>query len=108
MSAVKLWQSFLLGNKDGIVMQGKEPARKCLATTLGHHPRAVYSLDWGQGELVTGGSGDTISVFREEREEWVCAHTELWVSVLVDNLNLFIQLYICRIETIRTVGYSGL
>ena len=35
--------------------QGKEPVRKCVATIAGHHPRAVYSLGWGQGGLVTVG-----------------------------------------------------
>ena len=46
--------------------QWKELAWKCVATIAGHHPRAVYSLDWGKGGLVTCRGDGTIRVFREE------------------------------------------
>lgn len=76
-TTVKIWQSFLPGNKEGIATKGKEPAWKCVSTISGLHPRAVYALDWGQEGLATGGGDDAIRIFREEGDDWICAHTEL-------------------------------
>jgi WD40 repeat protein len=74
-----VWRAFPAGNKEGIPVEAKGgPAWRCEATLSGHHNRAVYSIDWGQSGIVTGGGDDAIRVFREaEGEEgWECVHTE--------------------------------
>jgi len=71
-TSVKVWQSFLPEK------QGDEPSWKCTATLSGHHPRAVYSIDWGAEGLVTACGDDAIRVFQEGKDEtWNCTHVEL-------------------------------
>ena len=75
-TSVKIWQSYGPGNNQGIQNPGGggEPAWKCVATLSGYHCRAIYSLDWGEAGLVTGGGDDTVRVWREagegEAAEW--------------------------------------
>jgi len=74
--SVKIWKQFLPGNKEGIPTQGKDPTWKCVYTIGGVHPRAIYDLDWGQqGYIATAGGDDSIRIFREVDDDWICEHT---------------------------------
>ena len=74
-TSVKVWQSYRPGNKEGIQTSGSDPAWKCVTTLSGYHSRAVYSIDWGQAGLVTGGGDDSIRVWREAGQDWELAIT---------------------------------
>jgi len=69
-TSVKIWQSYKPGNNEGIQNSGSDPSWKCSATLSGYHSRAVYSIDWGEAGLVTGGGDDTIRVWQEAGADW--------------------------------------
>ena len=69
-TSVRIWQGFGPGNKEGIQSRDGDPVWKCVRTLSGFHCRAIYSIDWGQAGLVTGGGDDTIRLWREVGEEW--------------------------------------
>lgn len=69
-TSVKIWQSYKPGNNENIQTSGTDPTWKCAATLSGYHSRAVYSVDWGEQGLVTGGGDDTIRVWQETGAEW--------------------------------------
>ena len=77
-SSVRIWRRLAPGNKEGVpVPTESKEAWRCEATIQvlasklfsrsvitsyiqGHHARAVYSVDWGEAGLVTGGGDDAI------------------------------------------------
>jgi len=73
-TSVKIWNCYKAGNKEGIQVKGSDPSWKCVSTLSGYHSRAVYSVDWGDMGIVTGGGDDTIRIWHEtgtgDQTEW--------------------------------------
>ena len=42
------------------MLRGRNQAERLPCLIQGHHARAVYSVDWGEAGLVTGGGDDAI------------------------------------------------
>lgn len=67
---IKIWQSYPVGNEEGIPTPDNVTVWKCVCTLSGQHSRSIYDISWCKlsGLLVTSCGDDIIRVFKESSD----------------------------------------